>query len=185
MEKEIWKPIERFNGKYEVSNLGRVRNNRGHILSPDTRDNEYFYVLLRDVNAKRGVHVYIHRLVAEAFIPNPNNYPIINHINENRQDNSIENLEWCTNSHNACASTKRRKWFVRVVQKDLEGNVIAVHENIHEAAKSLGDVSKATNICRCMRGRAGLRKDGIPTAFGYIWEYEKIEQRNITNKKEK
>lgn len=177
MEQEVWKPIRCYDGKYEVSNLGRVRNKKGQILRPDYRKNLYYYVYLRCGHGKKGTHHYIHRLVAEAFIPNPKNLPIINHINEDRQDNRIDNLEWCTMSHNVRVCTKIRKHFKGVVQKTMDGEFIALHENIHRAAEALGDRSKATNICRCMRGRAGLRKDGIPSAYGFIWEYLETENK--------
>lgn len=96
---EIWKPIEGFGGKYEVSSLSRVRNTKtGNILKPIIWNTGYLIVRLFH-EGKTYVKT-LHRLVAVAFIPNPHNYPVVNHINENRADARIENLEWCTQAHN-------------------------------------------------------------------------------------
>lgn len=112
--KEIWKDIEGYEGLYQVSNLGRVKsldrlvktniNNveerlfRGKELSYDIGKNGYVYVCLF-LNGK-GKRKSIHRIVAEAFIPNPDNKPQVNHINTIRADNRVENLEWCTHTEN-------------------------------------------------------------------------------------
>lgn len=108
--KEIWKPIEGYEGLYEISNLGRVKsiqyfnhvNNKSYprnkILKPLPNDRGYHRVDLSKFG--RSKRYRIHRLVAEAFIPNPNNFPEINHIDGNKQNNSINNLEWCTRKHN-------------------------------------------------------------------------------------
>ncbi len=109
---EIWSNIEGFESSYEVSNLGRVRGKRrtrkskgisisvvqGKILKQKTDKDGYKEVAL----CKEGKMYYkrVHRLVASAFIPNPNNYPVINHIDENPSNNCVSNLEWCSKSYN-------------------------------------------------------------------------------------
>lgn len=113
MDKEIWKDIIGFEGLYQVSNLGRVKslprsirngkgfyNSKEKILKPNTLAKGYFQVELKK-NLKRHP-LQVHRLVATAFIHNPNitKYNQVNHINGNKQDNRIENLEWCDNSLN-------------------------------------------------------------------------------------
>lgn len=109
---EIWKDIKNFEGYYQVSNLGRVRSldriivynngrkhiHKGKILNLKPKKTGYIDVYLqKQFDSKNFL---LHRLVAEAFIPNPNNYPIINHKDENPSNNCVDNLEWCTYEYN-------------------------------------------------------------------------------------
>lgn len=97
--KEIWKPVVGYEGLYKVSNKGRVKGLRsGKILKSALNKKGYPMVVLSR-NGKL-LPQRVHRLVALTFIPNLNNYPIVNHINENKTDNRVENLEWCTNKYN-------------------------------------------------------------------------------------
>ena len=113
MKNEIWKKIP-YSDEYEVSNLGRFRHlysnrydiNTGKInkikkityIKPILRGG---YARIRIYNSRDEFKTYqVHRLVAEAFLPNPNNYPIINHKDFNRSNNQVDNLEWCTYSYN-------------------------------------------------------------------------------------
>lgn len=104
MEQEQWKPIEGTDGDYQVSNLGRVRSMKqyygiiGRIMPQTIQRSGYHYVTLH-VNNKPTCR-RVHRLVAKAFIPNPDNLPEINHIDGNKDNNQVSNLEWCTHSHN-------------------------------------------------------------------------------------
>lgn len=108
---EIWKPIEEFDGFYEVSNLGRVRSidrvvksapsvgtriQKGAIKAQAKKDNGYMVVNLW-FNGKQHMR-YAHRLVAQAFIPNPDGKPTIDHIDRNKENNCVENLRWATQS---------------------------------------------------------------------------------------
>ena len=100
MEQEQWKPIQEFNGEYEVSNLGRVRSMKryygmvGHIM-PQTIQRKGYYAVTFWKNNKAYCRK-VHRLVIEAFTPNHDNLPCINHIDGNKLNNHVSNLEWCT-----------------------------------------------------------------------------------------
>lgn len=110
--KEIWKPVVGYEGLYEVSNLGRVRslnyNGTGTkgTLSEATNKCGYKYLVLCN-NGKRKHHL-VHRLVAGAFLINPNNLPQVNHKDEHKDNNCIDNLEWCDNKYNNNYGTKNQ-----------------------------------------------------------------------------
>lgn len=117
--KEEWKSVEGFEDRYEVSNLGRIRSlhsyggNTCRIMKPGKRSDGYLHIGL----SKDGIckHFVVHRLVAMAFIPNPQNLEMINHKDENKENNCVDNLEWCTRSYNQIYSMnlhpERRKIF--------------------------------------------------------------------------
>lgn len=105
---EVWKDISGYEGIYMVSNKGRIKSltrrvwnytKPGRILKPQHKENGYLQVNLRG-DCKQDKHAYVHRLVALAFIPNPEQFPEINHKNCNKSDNRVENLEWCTSRYN-------------------------------------------------------------------------------------
>lgn len=107
---EEWRAIEGYDGLYEVSNLGRVRSNNfyrfkePHIISSHIRKDGYKTLALSKNNVTKTYTV--HRLVANAFLPNPNNLEMINHKDEDRSNNCVENLEWCSRSYNQLYSLK-------------------------------------------------------------------------------
>ena len=121
---EVWKDVVGYEGYYQVSNLGRIKslnryvkakNNskklmKSKVLKPVKNDRGYLMVVLSK-NAKKR-KIFVHRLVAEAFIPNPSNYPQVNHIKEMEKDNNnVINLEWCTCSYNCKYGTRgKRIW---------------------------------------------------------------------------
>lgn len=174
MEKEIWKDVKGFEGLYQVSNLGRIKSlqfyvrgmyiKREKILKPCDNGNGYKIIYLMK-NKKRNVR-YIHRLVAIAFIKNPKNYKCINHKDENKKNNCVENLEWCTHkynnnygNHKSKISKSRMK---RVIQYDKNMNLIKIWDGVRLAMKEM----KSYHICSCCKGK-------IKYSGGYIWRYEK------------
>lgn len=106
---EEWKDIETFEGKYQVSNYGRVRNiQTNHILTQGLRPNGYYQVTLWRKKYD-GVTRTVHKLVAETFITNPLNLPQVNHKDHNRLNNCVENLEWCSAKYNSNHKRNNRK----------------------------------------------------------------------------
>lgn len=119
MNEEIWKPVVGYEGLYEVSNTGQVRSldryikysngqihlHKGKVLSPVIKDNGYLQVGLY-YNGKYKMFL-VHRVVAQAFIPNPDNLPEVNHLDEDKTNNNVTNLEWCDRSYNLKYGTVR------------------------------------------------------------------------------
>lgn len=169
---EIWKNIKGFEGYYKISNLGNVlslnyrKTGMPKVLKPYAGKNGYPQLILSANGKKRKV--YVHRLVAENFIANPFNKKIINHIDYNRLNNSVDNLEWCTYQENTDHSRERVVTATQiannkaVIQYDRQGNKIAEYN-------SLSDASRKTNIncghiCQCAQ-------QNEKSAGGYIWRY--------------
>lgn len=187
--KEIWKDIKGYENIYQVSNLGRIKTLdkyvnclygqkrliKEKIIKTFKNNNGYFITSLY-VNSKSKKFL-VHRLVAEAFIPNPDNKPQINHIDGNKENNCVDNLEWVTQSENELHAskfglTKRQKEVVaennkklkskRVFQYNLNGTFIKEYESVSSAAKQNNFATGAiANCCRKERTKA----------YGYIWEY--------------
>ena len=165
---EIWKDIKGYEGLYQVSNLGRIksltRKNvlKERIIKGGIQKNGYRFVLLYK---DKKVRIFkVHRLVAEAFIPNPNEYKEINHIDENKQNNNAENLEWCTRSYNCSYGSFNKNKVRKVLQYDEYWNFIKEWDSITEAHKVL-KISHSSIVENCKNRRN--------SAGGYIWEYKK------------
>ncbi|ATE83523.1 HNH endonuclease [Lactococcus phage LP9801] len=161
-EVETFVKIEGFE-KYEVSNLGKVRNIKsGRILKP---------VLDRSGYLKHGLSGYdkrksllLHRIIAIAFIDNPEEKPCVNHIDENKTNNDLSNLEWCTVRENNIHGTRTKrgaeKRSKKVIQLDLNDNVLNEFESMEQAEQKTGAL--ASNISNCCNGK---RK----SAGGFKW----------------
>lgn len=159
--REIWKDIEGYEDKYMVSNYGNVKSNNKVL----TKQNGYNYFRVTLSNNGKRKHFQIHRLVAKAFIPNPKNLPEVNHKDGNKQNNMVENLEWCTRSENElhCYRNNPELHKTSIInQYDLNGKFIKQWKSIKDALKEL----KINNISACCRGKRN-------TAGGYIWRYER------------
>lgn len=180
--KEIWKDIAGYEGIYKVSNRGRVvslkrMNARGQIVKPRIKaikPNNRGYIQINLSKDGKQEYKLLHRIVAEAFIANPNNLPQVNHKDENKNNNNAENLEWCTNLYNRHYGTgleravrnhdydeiahKNRK---QVAQKDENDCVIAVWHGLIAAAEAVGGNKDAirNSIKRGHKSR------------GYYWSY--------------
>lgn len=116
---EIWKDVIGYEGIYQVSNLGRIKRISNNHLCNIKYQGEYYlkpldngkgYLRMKLSNNGHSKRVMLHRIIAEAFINNPENKKVINHINGNKKDNRIENLEWCTQSYNCLHSVKMGTW---------------------------------------------------------------------------
>lgn len=170
MMTEIWRDVEDYEWLYQVSNLGNVRSKkRNKNLKPFTTSNNYLKVKLSCNN--KQIDYFVHRLVAKAFIPNPNNLSQVNHIDENIQNNNINNLEWCTHSYNQNFGNRNKKvqnaLGVKINQYDLNGNFIKTFNSINEAQKEC----HTGHINKCLSGK--YKKAG-----NYIWKYEDSNDRN-------
>lgn len=175
---EKWKNLS-FMGypNYEVSDLGRIKSlnylgsGKEHIMSPIKHKNKYLDVDLCNGKPKRFL---LHRLVAMAFVPNPNNYPIINHINENKYDARAVNLEWCDYHYNNVYNNKvyrvinNRKGSnapKKTFKYDRDWNLVDTYNSINECIRVIGcGVSRYINKNRLYQG--------------YYYSNEKLEKEN-------
>lgn len=178
---EIWKAVPGYEGLYEVSNCGRVRSldrwviggfagkrfMKGRILKVGVASNGYCMVVLTKGHAKT-----VHRLVAKAFIPNPDNLPMINHKDEDKTNNCVDNLEWCSSKYNNNYGTLKERHErgnnynrIAVDKFDLYGNYICTYGSISQAASSVG--VKYQTICACLKNPKHKH-----TAGGYKWRYK-------------
>lgn len=172
MKKEYWKPVVGYEGLYEVSNWGRVKSlprngtvKYARILKFHTNRQGYLQVGLCK-NNKLKIFL-VHRLVAEAFLPNPDNLPEVNHKDENKTNNSVDNLEWCDAkyNHNYGTINERisKKLSKPILQYTLEGQFVREWLSAKQAEREGGFDS--ANITACCRGERKTHKD-------FIWKYK-------------
>lgn len=196
---EVWKDINDF-PNYQVSNFGRIKS-KERFTRVGIRNVKYILrkekILkpLKITNGYLGIRLYngenvktfkIHRLVANHFIPNPKNYPQVNHIDGNKLNNHIENLEFCSHKHNMqeawnlnlisrCHKKgKEHHRSITVLQYDINGNFIKEWECIRQVEKELGICHQ--NISKCCKGK-------YKTCGGYIWKYK--HHQEVHNNKHK
>ena len=164
--KEEWRDIEGFEGKYMASNTGKVKSlnynktGKEKIMKPQDNGDGYLFVqLCKDGKVKT---CRINRLVAQAFLPNPNNLPEVNHKDENPKNNNVENLEWCSRQYNVDYSLSKA-----VIGIDKVSGLILEFPSVREAERQTDIAS--SNICACLKGR--LKSTG-----GYYWHYAESEE---------
>ena len=184
---EIWKDVVGWEGLYQVSSFGRVKSFRKkepHLLSTCVGAHGYCVVLLHDGNGQRK-NERVHRLVAQAFIPNPDNLPQVNHKDECKTNNRVDNLEWCTAKYNNNYGTyieRQRNSSPRntpVLMFDLSGNFEKEFISTREAAREM-NTSHAL-ICHCCDGYGD--KQNRVSLKGKLWCY-KGEEDTIPSKVE-
>lgn len=180
MSQEIWKDIPNYEGLYQVSNLGRVkslpkkagRSNRSEKILNPINSNGYFIVHLSHHNELNTM--FTHRLVAQAFVPNPENKPCVNHIDGNKQNNRVDNLEWCTRSENDKHAyklnlrTSPKYWKNKNGCKHPRSKLVQCIETgeIYESINIANEKFKTTHIGSCCRRERNITK-------GYHWRFVK------------
>ena len=188
MKEEKWRDIPDYEGLYQASSYGRIKasartinyqngkivQRKERIMSLIKGYGEYLTIGLCK-NKKRHL-CYVHRLIAITFIPNPSNLPYINHKDENKYNNKVDNLEWCTQSYNTKYNNAMRRRLdtrfknkshgaeKKVYQYDLQGNLIKIWDSLISINRELG--YKYTNISSCC-----LHKKYHHTAYGCKWSY--------------
>ena len=176
---ERWKPVSGYEGLYEVSNKGRVKSVdryvtdkiqgykhiRSKILKPSIYGGGYLRVRLYD-KAKSHRLYLIHRLVAEAFIPNPDILPQVNHKDETKTNNCVWNLEWCTpaynNSYGVGYKNRHTNKMKKINQYTLDGELVKVWDGASVIENEIGWCQD--DITACCRGNS-------KTSHGFKWGY--------------
>ena len=175
--KEVWKDIQGYEGYYQVSNIGRVRScdreavfkngrhrfYKGQFIRP-TKTNSGYWQIRMKVNGHTK-HEYAHRLVAKAFVPNPDKLPEVNHKDENRLNNRADNLEWVDHVTNLNYGNRAKKFAIsrgkEVGQFTKDGKLLRTYYSTREAGRhGYNQVS----VSRCATGKAKTHK-------GYTWKY--------------
>lgn len=166
---EIWKDIKGYEGKYQVSNTGKVRSlnykNTGEVrlLKQHLTRNGYLQIGL----TKYGKSIYfsVHRLVSQTFIPNPDNLPQVNHKDECKTNNVVENLEWCSCQYNLNYGTHNERMIKTqskvILQFTKDGEFVKEWESMRCARRELG----ICNITQALKGR-------YKQAGGFVWKYK-------------
>lgn len=153
------KDVVGYEGLYAITSCGKVWSYKNEcFMKPRTIRNGYLQVGLRK-NGERKFY-YIHRLVAEAYLPNTENLPEINHKDENKANNCLQNLEWCDHKYNINYGTRTKKTKKPILQYTLNGEFVREWPSATDVRNEANG-----NICNCLKGR-------LPSAYGYIWKFK-------------
>lgn len=187
MSEEVWKDITGYEGIYQVSNMGRVKSlSRIRYGNTPTTKARCYKEKLLSIHVDQvgycqvqlwknsvGKMLGLHRLVAQAFIENPHNYPCINHKDEVKGNNVVSNLEWCDYTYNNNYGTARKRSSEKlsraVICMDASGRVIKRFNSQKDAVAFLG-VSSNAHISSCCHGKE-------KTAYGYKWAFESYDKK--------
>lgn len=190
-EGEVWKDINGYEGLYQVSNFGRVKSLDRVVHCSKNKKCKPYNVSVKEkimrccfdndgyihtTLSNSGIHnrVLIHRLVALSFLENPNEYPVVNHKDENPSNNHVDNLEWCTYTYNNQYSNIYEKAY-RVTRKpvyqfSLDGKFIREFASTKEASRAIG--GSAADISSCCHGRTN-------SMYGYYWRFKGDSNNNV------
>ncbi len=197
--KEIWRPVVGYEGYYEVSNLGNVRSlkrkgyKNGNLRQGEGTTGYWIVVLYKD---GRKTTKSVHRLVAKAFIPNPKNKPQVNHIDSNKKNNKVENLEWVTSGENEkhaydsgskVVTEKMRKHCKEMGEKYGRKNIQSINEPNQRKVVMMKDGKIIKRFNSLTEGADFVGKKGssgvwaccngkMPTYKGYVWRYDDISK---------
>lgn len=162
---EVWRDIPSYEGYYQASNLGGIRNTKTGKLLTLVKDSQGYLRVVLYKNGKKNYRV--HQLIAMTFIPNPNELPMVHHKNEDKSCNIVDldnlygettNLEWCTHQYNISFSKAKK-----INQYDLEGNFIKMWDSTMDIEREL-NIHHA-HISKCCKGK-------YKTSGGYHWQYK-------------
>lgn len=163
---ESWKPIKGFEDRYTVSDTGLVFSKlSGRLLTPKV--DRYGYEVVALSRNRKMWHATVHRLVAMTFIPNPHSLPCVNHKDENKRNNRVDNLEWVTVKENDNYGTRNQRMAESkkkrpIAQYDMSMNLIRIHPGVKDAHRNTGvNRNSIRDVCQKRRSSAG----------GYIWGY--------------
>ncbi|AQS10599.1 NUMOD4 motif protein [Clostridium saccharobutylicum] len=180
---EMWKDIKGYKGLYKVSNLGRVKNiKRNKLLKLQLQKDGYLRVGLYDKNVNYSTKK-VHRLVAEVFISNPNNYKCVNHKDENKSNNNADNLEWCTHHYNNSYGS-RGKRISKTMLKKYKSNPLS-HRHRPVICITTGEKFTTTKAAGERYGLipsyiTAMCKGQLKQANGYKFKYLEEAQNEIS-----
>lgn len=168
MENEIWKDIEEYEGLYQVSDKGRIKSvkfGKERIMRPSKDGCCYLQVRLSKKGEPKTYKV--HRLVAQAFLSNPKTLTQVNHKDENKENNCVENLEWCNCKYNINYGTRTKRQAEKrskpVLQYTKDGEFIKEWKSLTDVKINLG--YNQSNISRCCNGK-------YHSSYGFLWKYK-------------
>ena len=163
---EVFKEIKGFEGRYEVSNLGNVKSlMTGNLMKLGTTPFGYLRVNLRYANCRKYKSYFVHRLVAETFLQNIDNKPQVNHIDCNKSNNKLENLEFCTQTENMISENTHNKTSLMVDLFDINEKFIRTYSSIGRMCVDLN--LQIPNVIKCLKGKRKSHKN-------YKFKYHKL-----------